>query len=657
MDPSPTSTTLRARYLRTLAGLATVLAIGVAGLVLPSNDGTRESRPKLSANAGATVAPESAFGRVERSVEESRLRVAIAEQEFPQLSPAAVADRPSAERPPVAEPVRPTRDLSVVVESALGIRQPSIPIGFTILDASGEVRRSWRIGSTGSDGSPLLVTDVETVLAEVGDGSALFLEVDSMLRSVARRKIESGPPVQEEIRLSLPPTGGVQVALAGTRGPITSDAFVMLLPTDEREAERFGGESRANDRGRVVFEHVPLGIRFKLMAHSRSDPFPQLEIDGPTQDGEIVEAELVVDDARRIRGRLVDSTRHSLPSHSGMVLRITPFDATKQGRLLAPRLEADGSFDFTWTELGDTGPVELRFQLHSRERRFRERRVALPWPIPLGITDLGEIVCDEFPFLAAGRVIDRNGDPIEGATVRCIVGDGALEAETSTGTGVDGRFTLYADPPREPFALRAGRHAYTPSPRVEVAVGATDVVLELGFTGRLHGSLVPPPNAEPAHFEIAYVSSEGERFIGKIAADWTFAIDWLHEGRGQVEIRGAPETPLRILDDLASIPGEPKHDARLDGIILTTVARTVEIRAHDREGTPLTEFEVQIGCGDDGFDYCPRVTESGSGKRRLVLPIVGADLRLGVDAQAANVLRGVVEDLDVLVVLPVVEAR
>lgn len=595
-----------------------MLALAIAGLLGPNGD--ISPRPPHS----PPLAPGTAHGAPNLVLRTATVpeRGDLVDESKSPIAPPLVPEIPVPG--PVADGENPTPRISVSVFSARGEPQPGVPIDWSVRRGDGSRAASYPFGTTGEDGSPCIVDDVLDRRNALAPEQKLFVELGGCWREPIAQEVIADGLDPQNIVLQLPPVGCLEVAFRDSRGPIAPKSTVIVTLADRDRAAATAGEACFAKQGVARFARIPLGERLRVVAHDRNDVFEPQEIAGPRFEGETVRVEFVCDDSRTIRGRLVDDARSPLPADATISVLVRPWDGG-DGYRVSPTLAPDGRFEFHFRELPTQTPARLRVEAFGRHGgRVRPCEVALPNPVPLGVTDLGDIVCEALPVVARGRVVDPEGRPIAGAVVGCAIDGKSFSLAPSASTADDGTFVLCGDPPSAPWKLRATRHAYTPSPPLTIEVGAQDIELRLDYTGQVRGSLLLPPQAKSKHLSIRFVTDDGVRVLGKIADDGSFVIDWTPLGRGRLEIHGGLEyyaKPLRILDDVMSRNTAGLRDARLDGIVLSTVARTIELRVRDEFGKPVYAFEPRWRDSGGRLLNLANVVDGGTGDLSFVVPI------------------------------------
>jgi hypothetical protein len=383
---------------------------------------------------------------------------------------------------------------------------------------------------------------------------------------------------------------------------------------------------------------VALGLRVRFF-DGRADAF--VTADGPRAPAELALVEIPVeddpaaialravgpDDAPLARQRVdlqlvTERERHRAPTTS----RWTDDD----GRLrwvVAPAL-ADGPRAIQLTAIVDGAPLE--------------GGVAIPSGLGAGEHDLDVVVLRAVPPLAAGRVVDVAGRPIEGATVlaRSVAWteiDGELRERRATlqsgraTTDAAGRFFLRAGPACERVELRAQGIGWAAGEPVVVAPGAWGVELALAEEAAIAGRVLLAAEARPVLLQVvAERTSDGSAFAraAELRLDRSFGLPELPPGL--YDVRVVRRTDGQIL---ATVPGVlatregSAPDPRLDPLDLRERLRFLRIRVRDPDGRDATDLRAWQRPAGSGAPWS-ELTHTGDGEAQVVTAEPALDLLL-----------------------------
>lgn len=308
----------------------------------------------------------------------------------------------------------------------------------------------------------------------------------------------------DELVLEVPAFGTLDVLLVNrTREELTPDVAVelrlqvLLEPRPDAPSPSFwmGPFTAAVSNGRACFPFVPVGLTARL-ATSPDAPFVRDFVDTPPlrSGGEVRTVELTLSRLKpRLSLRLIDAA--GAPA-AGSVFEVCevgrghlhgsdrdekPLTADSLGRLRLD-LERFGR--------GDAGRT-IRLISKAEPPRFVEVPVSVD-AVPRHL-DLGDVMLQVAPVIAAGRVVNGAGAAIEGARVTAVVRDFdtscALEDSKNVsdtlgrfelrGVGFEGSMALAVRPPP----------GYRNGDAVEAVVGARDLEIVLDRSRSLCGEV------------------------------------------------------------------------------------------------------------------------------------------------------------------------
>ena len=366
----------------------------------------------------------------------------------------------------------------------------------------------------------------------------------------------------------------------------------------------------ATSGGTYTFRSVPLGVELLLSGH-RPGPWQgdSATIRTPSRTGGRSVEELVFDrPSWTLAGRLVD--------YDGAPHRETRFVGDLQYQYarhiegsegITEVTDEEGRFEFEMGGLyrpggGARGYFEVRIERDDGAILFGTS-ADFPEDYRLGRLDIGDIVVDLPPVLAAGLVIDGSARPLAGAVVEVHVpwrdfGTGELAPPSkgvagfmpfpidSCQSGEDGTFELRgpANGAQVWVTARLARHLPV-EPELHVAEGATDVRIVLEGAGEVRGSflltgartarqlsvaLLPTGTGGDWEFRGSSLTSSGVyshpdpryRFDPNDAGRFTF--ESVRPGLydlGVIDQNG--EKLLTVIDEIEVVPGELCADPRL----------------------------------------------------------------------------------------------
>lgn len=226
-------------------------------------------------------------------------------------------------------------------------------------------------------------------------------------------RLPLGPPPSDhpdaplKAVIQLPPTGSVLVRVTevdlGPSAPLAS--WVHLRREGELAANWSPWPAQVASHSEVLYSHVGLGLQLVVEGGRLASTHcaEALHIAGPTRPGERVEVELIVErEFAAISGRLI------APDGEPLRRRAVPLD----GLPLPVIVDEEGRF-LLESPAEDFPPVRLAFGAGAS----RLESPLIEWSEEQPLRDLGALELLPAPVLAAGRVVDAQGVPLEGVRV------------------------------------------------------------------------------------------------------------------------------------------------------------------------------------------------------------------------------------------------
>ena len=432
------------------------------------------------------------------------------------------------------------------------------------------------------------------------------------------------------IVLRIPRTGRLEVRVHDREGkPIHAGVLVqagILGPDDELPEDP--GHSRylpnavtaiPDEEGRADFPFLEVAERVAVLVTSATGYEPWREIHpGPQQPGETVRVEVLLEELQPVLvGRLVDEEENPLADVvvEAHILACTENGRRRQRERARLRTDAAGTFRFPLQReqaAEETRSLVLELQ-GTTEDAPRGAEVRLPRKVPPGAYDLGDVTIGPLPLLAAGRVVDTQGDGIPEAMValRMLSVGGPegeaewIEADDLTGrTDRDGEFAIHGWLDAVALRVRANHGSYLPSEEVDIARGAGDLLLVLHGAGTIAGSVLLDEGVPASRLTVRAWPSEMEPSerrgqTGRPGDDGSFELRKLSPGLWNVRL----ETPEEVayVPNVEVVAGEAARDPRLQKIDLRGALLFVELHVVDAEGTALRRARAAVvGDAEDG---------------------------------------------------------
>jgi hypothetical protein len=532
-------------------------------------------------------------------------------------------------------------ELDVVLRLA-----PELPLEVEVVDARGQPaagvhvvlsvyhHQSWDwpawSGLT-DDGGIARIPDLRSLTDEPDALLALGLPLVRSTPAQIEFGLEDLP--RERVRFVLGPTCEVELVLVDEQGvPVSATVELELdlvvagwtdlpMPTSACVLERL---SRT---GRIVFPHVALDLKLEGDGYRDDLRVEPQALTSPSAPGARKVVELPFEACGRVRGRVrcdgIESWRDC---------EVTAFH---ENEIFSTELAADGSFADTIGSDPDSSVASVVIRVRRDHEIVAVGTVA--WPEAAqrrddlalrDIYDLGDVelqaaepddsVARNLPI--AGRVVDARGQPISCASVRHY-----SVARMHARTDEDGRFRMMAGPPGSRFELRID-HENFPGVDVELASGATDVVIALADGGGLRGRLRGPDRVPLDDFDVHLIANErkGEdgcalRLSVNLDLDGRFERRALEPGAHGLEVRFESTVLLRRDFEVQARERVDLGDLDLRGIV-----RPIEIELADEHGRRIAGEIAVIEGEEVVFDESLDADESFVWPSRTAAPSVVA---------------------------------
>ncbi|MBL8803602.1 MAG: hypothetical protein JNN27_16495 [Planctomycetes bacterium] len=383
-------------------------------------------------------------------------------------------------------------------------------------------------------------------------------------------------PSHPALRLTIAESATLEVqtrTLAGAAIELPSDIALQLV---SKRGQPFGiahgwwlvGRAR---RGFARFEHIGLGLEFRVTARSDFADFTACTVESPrtpeTKLAVALQAERLF---TRVRARLQTASDRPLADQYVHV-RASCADwrehSAARGLTNRAVVKSDGELEFfVEHSLLGMGPW-IEFVVNTNRCARLAGRTALgppaleDGPLERNVFDVGDVVLYEAPYFACGRVIDDDGRSIAHAAVLLIDLDaqGLERVCARTTAGEEGAFELDPSCEADEHEIRASHGDGEPSTSQKVRRGAAALVLILPARpqyGYLRGELLVAEGVNCEFLELTSellpsesAPSEGiwleptGKFETSLRApgDYTLSVSFL----GTTLVRGAPFTVVQ----------------------------------------------------------------------------------------------------------------
>ncbi len=493
----------------------------------------------------------------------------------------------------VALELFPDADVAVRVLDAEG--RPVAGVGVVMVN--GELDYDLREACTGADGVALL----DHVVAWMNQHRALHEKhhnYQAAWRVVARvplqRAVEAAVDLdslpERTIDLLLPATGSVVVEVFDAAGrPVPISGPACLAATQQPEAYRDSNpledaRSEDFDSDRIpnwfwMLEHFPLspGAMYARHAHRKVVFAPvglglDLEVvvqrnlastairvtgAGPRRPGEVVTLRhtcpdgIVTFEGRVLRadGTVVSNTEVFLewvetpPPEGFRMMNHDPKEALYSD-LGTVRTDATGRFFMDFHHGFDfDGTPHLAAEVERNTSRALVAEIRLDPSRVKGVCELGNFVLRPAAVLAGGLVIDENGSPVAGAWVDGPIERGGNQSRIRDQTDAQGHFTMRGILHEPELVLNFTKPSHASRHLWGMAVGTSDLVVELPRSGGICGALSLPAGASGGRFSISMLREEAfenghhDNLQSGLEDDGSFDFDGLYPGTWTVGIK------------------------------------------------------------------------------------------------------------------------
>ncbi|MHC4513797.1 MAG: carboxypeptidase-like regulatory domain-containing protein, partial [Planctomycetota bacterium] len=450
------------------------------------------------------------------------------------------------------------------------------------------------------------------------------------------------------VRLTLPRTGGISVAVQDANGRPVPDGCIVSIQRPHVGKDVDGlytsvRVSRPVREGRARFLFFPLGQEFYATA-SPLDPSvgrattqgAHALFDGPTASGQQVAITLQLGAPHpALRGRVLDE--HGKPLAEALLISkflraegLAGGPPAGFGRLM--KTDAEGRFTWLsnpWIDVRTATRLEVEL-IHwcstgaGGDPRGPRGAFVAAGPLPPQGLDVGVVRLGSKPLLLTGSVRDARGNPIPKAR---IIVDGL----TPTAKGErwkqlgdfrcqdDGNFSFSGSAP-ERLRVRCIARGYFAAPYRECQPGDRNIEFVLKPWCVVNGRFLLDPGLPTEDLEAAV----GDLW-SHVDKDGSFQIIALQPGVHAVDLKMMD----RVMHRVEGVSVRPEEPTKLPPIDLRGRLRVLRLQVLDKDGKP--PFVIRIADASAGGELL--FEESVVMKGRIAIPVPVSVQRFAVSAQ------------------------
>ncbi|MEO0652523.1 MAG: hypothetical protein AAFZ65_17755, partial [Planctomycetota bacterium] len=481
------------------------------------------------------------------------------------------------------------------------------------------------------------------------EGERAFRSASLLVDLVAREPLEVpklealGPDLP--VTVVVPPLAPLEVEVVRPGGtPVADGTFFTLLAVGESGSGLSPDQGLMCARrvvgGRSVFEHVEVDQPLALALISNDQARKAVEFLEPLDRGsEARRVQVVAPTDRALSFQLVDAAGAPLGKAEvgleffGGVLKTLadpqPGEEATVSRPYSVQLEAETDAqgrltlsvptEFVDGERSD-GNFGLRLEVGRDGDRARAE-IDPPKPLAMGVNDLGRVVLEPLPLIAAGTVVGQDGQPLsrvrldvlgaladlsenvplfpeeddEGFEFSALPEGGFRPTSTRTvlhlsgRTDRDGRFVIRGVAEEETLTLQPDEEDLFLAEPFDFRVGSDDLVLPVVAGGWIEARLVHRDLPDLRKHVLVQVETAGY----SIRSDGSWRSPLIAPGQHRLTVSMRhPREVLAQVEGILVPPGMAAQDPRLDPLDLTDLLRTLELRVEDPGGAPLQSWRL-----------------------------------------------------------------
>jgi hypothetical protein len=515
--------------------------------------------------------------------------------------------------------LQPNLTFEVRVVQANGEAAANVPV---VLQTGSSTRALTRAEETTDQDGVVLFEDLHSLLALLRNNGALRVALGFPMKFenyTEGQRLELTPDILESglVTLTMPPVGRVRVHLVESTGEVShADGWVGMQVVENRTTSRM--DIRVGLRtstGVAEFDMAGVGCKLELSFNAYdSNNEDLMVVDGPQQDGELVEVTLHRAARSYLTGTFLDPEGNPLADQ-----RISTRDyydrGSAGGRLTT---DAQGRFRHETRELEEGQKIfEHSIKFTAKTEKFGECKATMELPIPLppGDFELGEVILAPMPTLLAGLVLDPAGKPVDRAEVEVRWSEeyspGRRQWRSGDDTGArtksDGTFQVLGElPPSSDYQVVVKHDGYETLFQ-SIALGSKAEELHLQKAATMFGSIQLPEGLQRYRPGVFLKDSSGKRLQPEIlpVSDPT-VMSFVFVGSSETPYSFVVQLSYRQeifrLENVILKSGEEVRPPELQPLDLRDTLHLIQLQVQNEQGESI-KAEARAKIGSMGIDF------------------------------------------------------
>ena len=456
----------------------------------------------------------------------------------------------------------------------------------------------------------------------VGPSGDMFLGLSMLLPSEAARDTKYEIPItlddvgMEQQHLWLPEHGSVRVRMVDPEGELVDeDCTAVLAPYEEDSDSGFRiRQNLVNTKaiqGIAEFPYVALQEKLLLSVANQSGLLDEYqEIAGPTQIGEVVEIDFVIENNCVLIGTLQFENGDPVASQKLALTYRWSADGRQESTRMRLQTDAVGGFRLPLLRKDlaqQTTDRELNVLLPDPKGASLHSVIALPAKLPRGELDLGVQKMLAMPQVVGGLILDMNHTPVANALVK-------LESKTTleehdyhywstvqggqTRSNGIGEFAIYSDTKGQELQVVVTAPTFMKE-TIPIDRGQTDLKVHLKQAAQISGMIHLDADIPASQFSVnVRVTSNLEtrtyfHFNSDLSpivdqrGSYSYSLKELPAGDGVISLAASNGQTLMTVDSIPLKLGLDCTPPEWKQIDLRGRLKQLELRLLDPNGDPL----------------------------------------------------------------------